>query len=72
VWFNDTVAKGAQGSERAGLLELMDSTMKTSMASAQLGSLGIVRYAPEPVKSGTSSGLVQVDMYCESLNLKVL
>lgn len=68
TWLDDVVLKGNQGGERAGLLEWLDPTAKTVEASAQLGGLGIVRYAPEP--STTASAMaVRVDMYCETMNL---
>lgn len=70
TWFNDTSATGKSGGERAGLLEWLDPTLSSVLASAQLGGLGILRYAPEPVKAGGErGGLVQVDMYCETINL---
>ena len=39
------------------------------MGSLQLGGLGIVRYAPEPIDASSESKprLVQVDMYCETM-----
>lgn len=72
AWFDDMVIKGRPGTERAGLLEWLDHSMKTVLSSIQLGGLGIVRYAPDPIKAGTQEklgGLVQVDMYCETINL---
>lgn len=73
AWFDDMVIKGNPGAERAGLLEWLDPTLTTVIASAQLGGLGIVRFAPEPVKAGTqTSGLVRVDMYCETINFTIL
>ncbi len=71
AWFDDMVIKGRPGTERAGLLEWLDPTLKNTVASAQLGNLGIVRYEPDPVASGGERrlGQVQVDMYCETINL---
>lgn len=70
AWLDDTILKGRPNGERAGLLEWLDPTLKNVLVSAQLGGLGILRYAPEPVKVGVEKiGLVQVDMYCETLNL---
>ena len=73
AWFNDSVVGGKAGGERAGLLEWLDSTLKTVVASVQLGGLGIVRYAPNPINASTagSPAIVQVDMYCESINLNI-
>jgi hypothetical protein len=72
AWFDDMVMKGIPGTERAGLLEWLDQSMKTVVSSVQLGGLGIVRYEPDPIKAGTQEkmgGLVQIDMYCETVNL---
>lgn len=70
-WFDDTVVKGRPDDERGGLLEWLDPTLKTALASVQLGGLGIVRYAPE--KAGASvearGPLVQIEMYCETMNI---
>jgi len=70
AWFDDLVLKGNQSAERAGLLEWLDPTGKPS-CSVQLGGLGIVRYAPSPIRpdAGMKSPLVQVDMYCQTMNL---
>ena len=68
-WFNDTVVKGTAGGERAGLLEWLDLN-GTPVTAVQLGGLGIVHYAPEPVniiRSESKLKVVQVDMYCESI-----
>lgn len=70
AWLDDLVLKGNQGGERAGLLEWVDPTAKTVEASVQLGGLGIVRYAPEPLTTG-SVMVVRVDMYCETMNLTI-
>jgi hypothetical protein len=70
AWFDDAVLKGKQGGERAGLLEWFDPTGKSVEASAQLGGLGIVRYATEPVGAGALP-VVRVDMYCETMLLTV-
>jgi hypothetical protein len=71
TWFDEMVIKGNPLAERGGLLEWFDPTMKTVVASVQLGGLGIVRYEPDPVASGGERklGQVQVDMYCETINL---
>lgn len=71
AWFDQTVVQGNTGGERAGLLEWLDPTMKVVVAKVQLGGLGIIRYAPEAIKAGSSEkvGLVQVGMYCETMNL---
>lgn len=69
-WFDDLVVKAKPGGERKGLLEWMDQSMKVA-ASVQLDGLGIVRYAPEPVILGSSqkAGMVQVDLYCETMKV---
>ncbi|HEX7767471.1 MAG TPA: hypothetical protein VF443_12210, partial [Nitrospira sp.] len=70
VWFDETILKGKANGERGGLLEWLDLTLKNVLVSAQLGGLGILRFAPEPVKVGVEKiGLVQVDLYCETINL---
>jgi len=72
-WFDDMVLNGKNGAERAGLLEWLDPTLTTVVASVQLAGLGIVRYAPEPINVGAERlGQVQVDMYCESFNITIL
>lgn len=75
-WFDDTVVKGRPDmgrpdDERGGLLEWLDPTLKTVLVSAQLGGLGIVRYAPEKAGAGAESRgpLVQIEMYCETMNI---
>ena len=69
-WFDETVLKGKGGGERAGLLEWLDPTLKTILARVQLGGLGIIRYAPQGLTVGTEGvPKVQIDMYCESINL---
>ena len=74
TWFEDTIVKGRSGGELAGLLEWLDPTLKGVVASVQLTGLGIVRYAPEPIKAESAErlGLVQIDMYCESFNVSIL
>ncbi len=71
AWFDEMVLKGKADAERAGLLEWLDPTFKTVLASVQLGGLGIIRYAPEPVKPGSAerTGLVRVEVYCETFKL---
>lgn len=70
AWFDETILKGKANGERGALLEWLDPTLRNVVASAQLGGVGILRYAPEPVKSGTERvALVQVDLYCETINL---
>jgi hypothetical protein len=73
-WFDDAVVKGNGGkSERAGRLDLLTADLKTVIATVDLGNLGVARYAPVPFVTGAESlALVQVDMYCETLNLIVL
>lgn len=78
-WFDDLVLKGRPDAERGGLLEWLDLTMRGVVASVQLGGLGIVRYAPQPMKDEAPAGvsqlsasrlpLVQVDMYYETMNV---
>jgi len=70
AWFDDMVPKGNPPAERGGLLEWLDPSGKPSL-SVQLGGLGIVRYAPLPIRldAGMKSPLVQVDMYCQTMNL---
>jgi hypothetical protein len=71
AWFDEMVIKGKTTTERAGLLEWLDLSLRNVMSSVQLGGLGIVRYKPDPIQSGTEQkvGLVAVDMYCETINL---
>lgn len=70
TWFDEMVIKGRPNAERAGLLEWLDPAMKTVLASAQLGGLGIVRYEPDPSKANEQKiGMVEVDMYCETITL---
>lgn len=72
AWFDDMVINGRPGTERAGVLEWLDPTLKNVVASVQLGGLGIVRYEPDPIKAGGAeklAGQVQIDMYCETVNL---
>lgn len=73
AWFDEMVIKGNPLAERGGLFEWLDPTMKNVLASVQLGGLGIVRYEPDPVASGGERrlGQVQVDMYCETIDLKI-
>ncbi len=69
AWFEDAVVKG-KGGERGGVLELLSPTLNEVFATVQLGGLGIVRFAPEPVKSGTENiARVRVDMYCETMTV---
>jgi hypothetical protein len=72
-WFDEVAFKGKQGGERGGLLEWLDPALKGVLATVQLGGLGIVRYAPEPVKPSSSEAipLVQIDMYCQALTVTV-
>lgn len=74
-WFDDAVLKGNNGekAERAGRIEALSPDMKSVVATVDLGNLGIVRYAPVSVASGKEGAAsVQVDMYCETLNFKVI
>lgn len=73
AWLDKSIVQGNPGDERAGVLEWLDPTLTTVIASVQLNGLGIVRYAPDPIKAGSTvtPGLVQVDMYCESINLSL-
>jgi hypothetical protein len=72
AWFNDLIVNG-KGGERAGRLEWLAPTLTTSIGFADLGNLGIVRYAPVAVVSGADSvARVEVDMYCETINLTVV
>jgi hypothetical protein len=72
-WFDYTVVKGQPDAERSGLLEWLDPTSKTVLASVQLGGLGIVRYAPEAAEAGTEArgSVVQIEMYCETMNILI-
>jgi hypothetical protein len=72
-WFDDTVLKGRPDGERPALLEWLDPTLQTVLATVQLGSLGIVRYAPEKTEAGAEARgpRVQIDMYCETIDLKL-
>lgn len=72
-WFDDTVLKGRQDGERPALLEWLDPTLQTVLTTVQLGSLGIVRYAPEKTEAGAEARgpRVQIDMYCETIDLKL-
>lgn len=74
AWFDETVLRGTAGGERAGLFEWLDQTMRNVVASAQFGGLGIVRYAPEPIRAGGTEkllGMVKVEMYCETVVLNL-
>jgi hypothetical protein len=72
-WFNDMVAmvpKGNPPPERDGHLEWLDPGMKSVLFSVEFGGLGIVRYTPLPADPAASTtSMVQVDMYCETMNL---
>lgn len=71
-WFDDTVLKGMQVGEMSGQLTWTDLTGgKAGNVSAQLGGLGIVRYALEPANAKSGS-VVRVEMYCETMNLTIL
>lgn len=70
TWFDESVVKG-MGGERGGLLELLSPTLKDVLVTVQLGGLGIVRFAPEPIKPGLDKlAMVRVDMYCETMNVQ--
>ena len=70
-WIYKSVITGGTVPEKAGLLEWMDASLMTVLVSVQLGGLGIVRYAPQPIKASVETlALVQVDMYCETMHLK--
>lgn len=74
AWFDDMALKGNPTAERAGLLEWLDPSLQKVIASVQLGNLGIVGYAPDPVTADSEEklgGLVRIDLYCETMNVIV-
>jgi hypothetical protein len=72
AWFNELIVNGKTG-ERAGRLEWLAPNFTTTIGFADLGNLGIVRYAPVPAVSGADSvARVEVDMYCETMNLTIV
>jgi hypothetical protein len=74
-WFTDFAVQGNANAERPGRLEFLAADMSAVVAAVDFGNLGILRYAPlsgpgERAGSMTQP-LVQVDMFCETMNLTV-
>lgn len=77
-WFNDFALRGNTNQERAGRLEYLSPDRTRVIAAVDFGNLGITRYAPLPPSDAQGGGiaavsttLVQVDMFCETMNLTV-
>lgn len=73
-WFQDTVMKGNAGeqSEKSGMLELLDPTLKNAVQAFTLHHLGIFGFTPMKTVSGTDAiRMVKVEMYCEQITLGV-
>lgn len=66
-WFDDFVLGGNNDDdkERAGRITFYDPLLKDALATLELVHLGIFRIAEEPV-----AGRVQIDLYCERMELK--
>jgi hypothetical protein len=72
AWFTDFAIKGNNSSkaERAARLEWQNVADGRTVAFADLGNLGIVRFAPVAASTGSETiARVQVDMYCETINM---
>lgn len=74
AWLNDFVIKGNSGpkSQRAGRLEWLNPANASTVFTADLGNLGIVRYAPLAASTAMEViARVQVDMFCETMSLSL-
>ena len=71
AWFQDMVIKGNTGenNEKAGILEFLDPTLKSTIMTVYLHHLGIFGFAPEKTKETDAIKRVKVDMYCEQITL---
>lgn len=68
-WFGEVTQQG-NAAERPGRLEFLATDGATVVAVADVGNLGIVRYAPTAFASAAESvQSVLVEMYCETLSL---
>lgn len=70
AWFQDMVIKGNAGenNEKAGTLELLDPSLRSTLLTIHFNHLGIFGFSPE--KSGASGDAirrVKVEMYCEQM-----
>jgi hypothetical protein len=72
-WFENAVINGGgktPDAERTGLLEWLATDLTTTVASANLAGLGIVRYAPVAFVPGVESYRdVEIDLYFEQMTL---
>jgi hypothetical protein len=69
-WFEDFVLKGnnGQGKERAGRLEFLDASLKTTLFNLKLSNLGIVRIGQERSEDQAQViARVTVEVYCEQM-----
>lgn len=69
-WHEDFVIRGNndQGSEKGGVLEYLDSSLKTTLFTLSFFQLGIFKITPDKVEAaGESVRRVKVEMYCEDI-----
>ncbi len=73
TWFADFALKGNNGrdGERPGRIEWVGANM-AGIVTAELGNLGIVRYAPGAQRLGATATTppTEIDMYCEGWSLR--
>ena len=72
AWFQDMVVKGNSGeqNERAGTLEFLDPTLKSTLFTINFDHLGIFGFTPEKFEANAETiKRVRVEMYCEQMTL---
>lgn len=73
-WFREFVIQGqaADSQERPGLLEFLGPDLQTPFMSLSFGHLGIFRMSPVPNLPASGIPQVQIEMYCETMQLTQL
>lgn len=72
AWFQDMVIKGNAGEshEKAGTLEFLDPTLKSTLFTISFHHLGIFGFTPEKSEANANKiKRVTVEMYCEQMTL---
>jgi len=70
-WFYQFVVQGqaSESAERSGTLEFFATDLKTILFTLNFGHMGIFRMSPVPQSQNSALPLVQVEMYCETMQL---
>ncbi len=70
-WFADLVINGNHANEKTAKIEWLDPTLKSALATVDLGNCGVIRLQPASAPDNSAMGKWSAEVYCESATIKL-